>query len=85
MVASDIKFVVKLLTEQTEDGKFRPWVSVIRQEGSHFNTMTLDLEDDTLFIAEGAALEYAKDRVTKLLRKQSVKAEIRFSSKRKVA
>ena len=32
MVASDLKYVVQLKTELTEDGQFRPWVSVIRQD-----------------------------------------------------
>lgn len=85
MVATDLRFVVQLKTEETEDGKFRPWASVICQDGSHFNTMTLDLDTTALFVVEGAAIKYAKDRVTELLRKQSTEAEIRFSAKRKVA
>ena len=85
MVASESKYVVQLKTVETDDGKFRPWASVIRQEGSHFNTMTLDLDATALFVVEGAAIEYAKDQVTELLLKQNAEAEIRFSAKRKVA
>ena len=57
MVASDIKYVVQLKTKETKDGKFRPSVSVIRQDGRNFNTMTIDLDNGALFVAESAAIK----------------------------
>ena len=85
MVASDIKYVVQLKTEETKDGKFRPSVSVIRRDGSHFNTITIDLDNSALFAAESAAIKYAKDRITEVQTKHHTQAEIRFSARRKVA
>jgi len=85
MVASDIKYVVQLKTKETKDGKFRPSVSVIRQDGRNFNTMTIDLDNGALFVAESAAIKYAKDRITEMLTKHHTQAEILFSARRKVA
>ncbi len=71
--------------KKPKDGKFRPSVSVIHQNGSHFNTMTIDLDNSALFVAESAAIKNAKYRITEVLTKHHTQAEIRFSKRLKVA
>ena len=45
MPPSENKFIVQIHTEKLESGLMRPFVSVIRQEGRRYSTVTLDLED----------------------------------------
>ncbi|MFT5090989.1 MAG: hypothetical protein ACI906_005167 [Candidatus Latescibacterota bacterium] len=81
---SDTKFTVNLQAKKTEEGTFRPWASVIHQDGGRFKTMTLELGEE-VFMVEGAALQYAKDQTMTLLQRQNAKAEIRFSPMRKAS
>ena len=52
---SDTKFTVNLQAKKNEDGTFRPWASVIHQDGGRFKTMTLEL-GEKVFMVEVAAL-----------------------------
>jgi hypothetical protein len=75
------KFIVQIQTERLESGLLRPWVSVIRQEGRRYSTVTLELEEE-LFFVEGAAIQYAKKESAKILKEWSPRAEITFNVKR---
>ena len=74
------KYIVQIRTEKLESGLLRPWVSVIRQEGRRYSTVTLELEDE-LFYVEGAAVQYAKKEATRILKEWSPQAEISFNVK----
>jgi len=75
------KYNVQIRAEKLESGLLRPWVSVIRQEGRRYSTVTLELEDE-LFYVEGAALQYAKKEATRILKEWSPQAEISFNVKK---
>jgi hypothetical protein len=75
------KYIVQIRAEKLESGLLRPWVSVIRQEGRRYSTVTLELEDE-LFYVEGAALQYAKKEATRILKEWSPQAEISFNVKK---
>jgi hypothetical protein len=75
------KYIVQIRTEKLESGLLRPWVSVIRQEGRRYSTVTLELEDE-LFYVEGAAVQYAKKEATRILEEWSPLAEISFNVKK---
>ena len=75
------KCIVQIRAEKLESGLLRPWVSVIRQEGRRYSTVTLELEDE-LFYVEGAALQYAKKEATRILKEWSPQAEISFNVKK---
>ena len=81
MPPSENKFIVQIHTEKLESGLMRPFVSVIRQEGRRYSTVTLDLEDE-LFFVEGAAVQYAKKEATRILKEWSPQSDISFSVKR---
>ena len=75
------KYIVQIRTEKLESGLLRPWVSVIRQEGRRYSTVTLELEDE-LFYVEGAAVQYAKKESARILKEWSPQAEISFNVKK---
>ena len=75
------KYIVQIRAEKLESGLLRPWVSVIRQEGRRYSTVTLELEDELCYV-EGAALQYAKKEATRILREWSPQAEISFNVKK---
>ena len=85
MLTTDAQFTVNLQTEKLENGTFRPWASVVFQDGGRFKTMTLEMDQDAVFVVEGAAIQYAKGRITALLQRQNAQAEIRFSRMRKAS
>ncbi|MFT5375311.1 MAG: hypothetical protein ACI906_002135 [Candidatus Latescibacterota bacterium] len=81
MPPSENKFTVQIHTEKLESGLMRPFISVIRQEGRRYTTVTLEL-DDELFFVEGAAVQYAKKEATRILKEWSPQSDISFSVKR---
>ncbi len=85
MPSSDTRFTVNLQTRKLDNGTFRPWASVICQDGGHFKTMTFSLDESDTFMVEGAAIKYAKGHITALLQRKNAQAEIRFSQMRKAS
>tara|TARA_Y100000994_G_C15355016_1_gene302325 strand:+ start:248 stop:508 length:261 start_codon:yes stop_codon:yes gene_type:complete len=75
------KCIVQIRAEELESGLLRPWVSVIRQEGRHYSTVTLKLED-RLYLCRRRGRAIARKEATSILKEWSPQVEISFNIKK---
>lgn len=77
MSMPELLFIVTVHVEELDTGMFRPYVSVVRQDGRRFMTQLIEIGDETLFTRE-ASITYAVEKATEILKNQHPQAEISF-------